>query len=345
MQGYVGARKTNIVTGGVGAHVHNFHMVESEDWAEGNGFCRLVFVEGGIGAGKSTVISSIAEALAVEYAKHYKHRKRDLSVVVVPEPVELWKEMGVLEKMYKREMSACEFQHIALGTRTDQLCNVKRALEEQVCLSDDLFLVVERGIDADPYLFAPLYLTSDEYGRFQDMHAKVHATAWQNLFAQFERTAANKDGGVLLVYLRVDSDVMMARIVKRARAGETRINVALVQALTAGHETYFEYAHAESIRSKADEDRRLSKMPRISESIRAKFAPPDEKRRQDIAAVCADSALLRLDGPAYGPPKVSMRFDVAMAYDNNPDEAMPTQHGGESAATSIAKALMPSSRA
>ena len=63
-----------------------------------------VSIEAAVGAGKSTLLTLLKVTL------------KSPSVLFVPEPVDLWRETGMLERYYGGEMSALEFQLAALTT-------------------------------------------------------------------------------------------------------------------------------------------------------------------------------------------------------------------------------------
>ena len=73
-------------------------------------FPRVIAFEGNIGVGKSTVINRLQ--------KLFEDHPR---VVVLPEPVEEWRERGFLQDMYNGAISKGEFQHMVLQSLTGQL--------------------------------------------------------------------------------------------------------------------------------------------------------------------------------------------------------------------------------
>lgn len=157
----------------------------------------MVVVAGNIGAGKSTILGALAEALGC----------RGLAVAVVPEPVDEWQRVGILERFYADPGRWCTaFQAMAFATR---VAAIRRAVAARP--GADVFLV-ERSPPFDQ-LFMHLQcfggaLTPTDWGCY-----RTWADAYLDLVP-----FAPADTRVL--YLAPTLATAMARVDARARAGE-----------------------------------------------------------------------------------------------------------------------------
>ena len=73
---------------------------------------RVIFIEGNIGAGKTSLLTALGE--------HFGDRVR-----IVEEPVKVWEESGLLAECYDGTVSRATFQHVALATKTAALAEAR----------------------------------------------------------------------------------------------------------------------------------------------------------------------------------------------------------------------------
>jgi len=149
---------------------------------------RVVAIEGLIGAGKSTVMARLAA---------------DPAIVVLPERVDIWEELGMLRKFYEDpERYALAFQTLTLVTRSAALRDVRAALKDPAVRA----VVLERSFEGDG-CFADLCLTEEAARASYDYMAGV-------------LKQHNDDIAVETLVLDVPPDVATGRAHARGRASE-----------------------------------------------------------------------------------------------------------------------------
>ena len=112
-------------------------------------------VEGGIGVGKSTCLAALVE--------RYAH---DPAVVVLFEPVDAWREHGLLQRMYANEMTKLEFQLVALATIAGPLAEALRRPGVRL-------VITERSPLSSWRVFAVLNLKGADVAAFELAYAAV----------------------------------------------------------------------------------------------------------------------------------------------------------------------------
>lgn len=164
----------------------------------------LVTIEGNIGAGKSSIIAKMKEK--------YAYRS---DVVFVEEPVDIWEticdENGtkMLNLFYQNPKEyAFAFQQMAYITRISLL---RKTIEENPQCK---IIICERSLDADRNIFAKML--------FDDgIISKVCFQIYNLIYDEFT-------GGFPIdrcIYIDADPEVCYERIAKRARSGESGIEL------------------------------------------------------------------------------------------------------------------------
>jgi deoxyadenosine/deoxycytidine kinase len=165
----------------------------------------LVFLEGSIGAGKSTVLTEIST----------------LGYVVVHEPVAMWSEH--LRRVYHDVNWSRAMHVLALTTHVETILQALRTAREQHCT-----VVVERSFDS-----VDVFVQADKTMSDNDEYRVIH---------EMYRTLLEKElVGVptKTIYMRTDPDKCFERIATRARPGEDGIDKAYLMDLHIVHETKF----------------------------------------------------------------------------------------------------------
>ena len=103
---------------------------------------KLIFIEGNIGAGKSSLLKALGE--------HFGDRVR-----IVEEPVKVWEESGLLAECYDGTVSRATFQHVALATKTAALAEALRETPP------DKLIIAERSPFSDAAVFAKAFLDEE----------------------------------------------------------------------------------------------------------------------------------------------------------------------------------------
>lgn len=176
----------------------------------------VVVVQGLIGCGKSTLLEILAQDL----------RNCGLKVVIIPEPVELWKRVGALMDFYKHmhiHGNACKFQMFAFATRIN---HVRKTYAKDP--NADIY-IIERNPESDYYIFAQM-LYND--GLFDDVEMEMYKLTWEEWMQMWPFKPTHT--------LMLDPSVKacMDRVAERARAGEDSIPESYQQKLLAQHEIF-----------------------------------------------------------------------------------------------------------
>ena len=171
----------------------------------------VISVDGNIGAGKSTFLAALAEAMP--------------EVEVVQEPVGEWMTLknaegkSLLELFYEdKRRWAYTFQNCAILTRL-------RTIREAIATSKKRVIITERSVLTDRYVFAEMLRTS---GDIDDLEWQLYLN-WFNSFA-----ADLPIRGV--IYLTTGVGTSAGRIVKRGRHGEEHIPLDYLAALDDQHQ-------------------------------------------------------------------------------------------------------------
>eukprot|EP01047_Picozoa_sp_COSAG01_P078159 COSAG01_NODE_14334_length_1466_cov_7.322604_2_plen_233_part_00 len=151
-------------------------------------------IDGAIGAGKTTLISHVRE----------EFEARGYPAVVVPEPVEEWKRVGILQEFYADPKgTAYDFQTYTFVTR------VKETIKKVEANPRAVVFLLERSVLTDRYVFMELQRTMVGPVRMA-MYEE-----WWNMWMRVMPIHPSK-----MVYLRPSLDNCMDRVNTRAREGE-----------------------------------------------------------------------------------------------------------------------------
>ncbi len=177
-------------------------------------------VDGGIGTGKSTLISRIVGSARVQRLL----LGTDALVVPIYEPLESWQQGGIFQCMCADPGEwATEFQHVALVTR---IAAWKAAMQGITGCANVHFLL-ERAPAADRLVFTEIHRRRGNISA-QDAaeHERWHARVWKKRPAEVKRVAM----------LRCDFDTELARLKRRDRGGEDKYMVEYLREVHAQYE-------------------------------------------------------------------------------------------------------------
>ena len=161
---------------------------------------RVIFIEGNIGAGKTSLLKELGE--------HFGDK-----VCIVEEPVDVWEKSGLLAECYDGTVSRSTFQYVALATKTAALAEALRDTEE------DKLILAERSPFSDAAVFAKAFLDEE-----------VEQRAYKVAHDAALRTLGPLDGA--FIFLEGASTTTLAeRIRTRNRNGEDSIDTALLAKL------------------------------------------------------------------------------------------------------------------
>ncbi len=168
----------------------------------------MILVEGNIAAGK-TELGHTLEASG--------------QFAFIPEPVEEWRQAGLLELFYSDPKRwAFTFQIAAFGTRAK---NWNEVLE----LTDHSRVVLERSIYTDRHVFA---LNCFRTGLMSRVEYETYCCLWDFLAANWCVTPNH------IIYLRTPPEVCLHRIVQRGRPEELNITLEYLQQLQSLHDEW-----------------------------------------------------------------------------------------------------------
>ena len=167
----------------------------------------ILFVEGGIGCGKSTLVKKIQE--------HCSEKK--LKIITIQEPVDIWVNIkddktgkNMIEAFYEdQEKYSFEFQMMAYISRLQRL---QETMADGINGGCDL-VICERSLQTDKNVFCKMLY--DE-GKITSYGYQIY-NKWFDYFQNYMNNAK-------FVYLKTDYNKCFERVSKRNRNGESEIS-------------------------------------------------------------------------------------------------------------------------
>jgi deoxyadenosine/deoxycytidine kinase len=163
---------------------------------------KIISVEGGIGAGKTTIIEHLENMYM-----------NDNTVKFLREPVSIWESIqdstgeNILQKFYKdTKKFAFTFQVMAFVTR---LSMIRKIIKEN---PDCKVIISERSLEADCHIFAKMLFDD---GLIDEINYKIYLKFYEEYKDDFKL-----DG---IIYINADAEICNERIKKRARGGEESV--------------------------------------------------------------------------------------------------------------------------
>lgn len=171
----------------------------------------ILIVEGNIGAGKSTFLKIIGDALNAQ---------------IVCEPVHRWQDVSgenLLDRFYaETQRWAYSFQTYAFVTRVT-------AQEEHARVNTKPLQILERSVYSDRYCFAQ---NCFELGYINKLEWELYRDWFEWLVEQY---TPRPDA---FIYLRADPEVCYKRLLKRSRSEETNVSLDYLYSLHGKHEDW-----------------------------------------------------------------------------------------------------------
>lgn len=171
-----------------------------------------VSVEGGIGGGKTTFLSSVIPHLNREYT-------------LIPEPVEEWEANGILKRSYTDANFKFAAQCVFFTSRIRKFCG-EYAQSAGLCIS-------ERSPFSDK-LFWNVNCTDDP-----ELHK-----AYMGMWTEWQRLLPIRRPS-LFIYLKTSTDTCMKRMVERNRDAEATVTYEYQDCIVAEHDRVFGGAFVE----------------------------------------------------------------------------------------------------
>lgn len=176
----------------------------------------VVVVDGIIGAGKTVLINKCFAPLL---------RNKGMTVTIVSEPVEIWKESGRLQQFYD-DPSRRGFQ-FQIRAFHDRVRNSQAMFREHGGTTD--IFILERSIFTDMLFMKSLY----ESGTVDKSEFEDYSSLWE---MWREVMPFSPD---LFVYLKPSIDVAMTRILERNRGEEVGVTKNYQEVLEQKHDDFF----------------------------------------------------------------------------------------------------------
>ena len=175
----------------------------------------VLVIEGVVGAGKTNLLSVLTDYFT----------QQGLKVCAIPEPVDLWEEIGILKKFYSDiPRYAYEFQTFTFVSR------LKKIIEYYETNSDADIYILERSIFSDRHFFVEML---HQQHHLDDVQMKMYEEWWEMWYR------INPLFPSAFVYLKPSLDECMKRVKTRARDGEETVGEEYQQKLLDHHDKFF----------------------------------------------------------------------------------------------------------
>jgi deoxyadenosine/deoxycytidine kinase len=166
----------------------------------------IIYIEGGIGSGKSTLVQKLQQ---------YSN-KRLIKYITVQEPVDIWMNIvnengtNMIEAFYQnQDKYSFHFQMMAYISRLEKLQHVyKQAINNNID-----FIICERSLYTDKNVFCKMLYDDGKIDTYGYQIYNKWFDYFQNFIKKFK-----------FVYLQTDFEVCFQRIQKRHRKGEDNIS-------------------------------------------------------------------------------------------------------------------------
>jgi len=221
----------------------------------------IIYLEGGIGVGKSTALATLQEAF-----------DSDPRVVLLQEPVEQWRQAGWLQDMYEGRMTKLEFQKNVLGTMVHPISSALSTPGVEL-------IIAERSPRSCRSVFAAMNLTENEMVEFE---------------REYDRTMIAHLDREVTILLDLDVKTLTDRIALRGRPEEQSIPASYHVALHEKHEELLSNLAHDKFRVDAAQGKEV--VAREMMSIVSRYLPADTPSAQRGVEGGASRAQLMISG-------------------------------------------------
>jgi len=177
---------------------------------------RIISLEGNIGSGKSTLVTTLKERFG-----------SDKNICFLQEPVDLWNtikdenDVTILENYYKDQIKyAFTFQMMAYISRLSMIKKEVRKNKYDV-------IVTERSVNTDRHVFAKM-LYDDK--KIDEMQYKIYLMWFDEFIEELPP--------IEVIYIRTSPIVAHKRVKNRAREGESVIEIEYLERCNKYHEDW-----------------------------------------------------------------------------------------------------------
>lgn len=179
----------------------------------------VIFIEGNIGSGKSTLINRISEWVKTNNLTH---------IVCIQEPVDIWKQLSdknnknIIEHFYDDPKRNCYmFQTFAFISRLQHLDMIE----------DNKFYIIERSVLSDKNIFA---LNCYENNLMSDIEWKTYNTWFEWMYKKYQHIFKSFH----ILYLKCKPETSYERLRKRDREEEKKIDLDYIRQIHEKHESW-----------------------------------------------------------------------------------------------------------
>lgn len=179
----------------------------------------IVSIEGNIGVGKSTFIDILGKKW--DYDGGYE---------IVPEPVDLWKNLvnadgkNILQTFYEDiPRWAYSFQNVACITRMMKM-------EEIISNSDSKYIFLDRSLGTDKNVFEAMLYDQKQLSELEHQMYNL----WCDFYHKYVRSQSNQ----IYIYLKASPEICADRIKKRGRVEEESIGLDYLKGLNDYHDSW-----------------------------------------------------------------------------------------------------------
>ncbi len=181
----------------------------------------VIYVEGNIGSGKSTILQSLSQLCKPTFAH----------IIQIPEPIKLWTESGALEWLYTKKIDSKIFQNMVLTTRATNIITSLRAIKKMDLKEDDkILIVVERGLQFGCQAFAKMNSFSPEEDALYTINNDSLLEIIYNIFRSYDPNFIEK-----YFYIKVSTSICASRINYRERNEEKNIDLQYLKKVEIAH--------------------------------------------------------------------------------------------------------------
>ena len=177
---------------------------------------RIISIDGNIGSGKSTLVADLKERLG-----------NDKNICFLQEPIDLWNtirdenDVTILENYYKDQVKyAFTFQMMAYISRLSML---KREINKN---KYDI-IITERSTNTDRYVFAKMLYDEKKIDKIQ---YEIYLKWFDEFISEIPQ--------IEVIYIRTFPHVAHERVKKRAREGESVIELEYLKRCHEYHENW-----------------------------------------------------------------------------------------------------------
>lgn len=196
----------------------------------------VIFIEGGIGVGKTTILDRFLQTFA------------DLDeVAVLPEPADEWTECGFLQAMYNREVSALGFQLMVLQSLASRLQRLIEAKQPKV-------VIAERSPWSNYHIFSKVAL--------QGMDLQMYKYTWDHVVSSLPAHIET-----YFLYLYAPVELLQQRVGERGREGEEGIPNEYLAEIGRRHEQWFAAQQHYAIDASRDRDEVFAEVMQAVNSV------------------------------------------------------------------------------